>query len=39
MLRGSFCFPHVDDVSAFVVVIFLCLLYVSLWSRVLVFLG
>ena len=39
----SFCFHHVIDVSAlsicivlcaFVVVISMCLLYVSLWSRV-----
>ena len=39
----SFCFPHVVDVSAlsicivlraFVVVIYMCLLYVSLGSRV-----
>ena len=39
----SFCFPHVVDVSAlsicivlraFVVVIYMCLLNVSLWSRV-----
>ena len=38
----SFCFPHAVDVSAlsicivlraFVVVISMCLLYVSLWSR------
>ena len=38
----SFCFPHVVDVSAlsicivlraFVAVISMCLLYVSLWSR------
>ena len=45
---GSFCFPHVVDVSAlsicivlcaFVVVISMCLLYVSLGSRVLVFWG
>ena len=37
---GSFCFPHVVDVSicivlhTFVVVISMCLLYVSLGSRV-----
>ena len=39
----SFCFPHVVDVSAlsiciglraFVVVIYMCLLYISLGSRV-----
>ena len=39
----SFCFPHVVDVSAlsicivlraFVVVISICLLYMSMWSRV-----
>ena len=42
-LYVSFCFPHLVDVSAlsisivlraFVVVLSMCLLYVSLWSRV-----